>query len=223
MTHRLVMRKRFGNLWFWANDLITPHSYMVGQVARRLGARSIHDRWDWVIRNIRYPFGDPAWNDTHQYQAFWRRTWFGRAPLVVYRQNDYWSYPDEVLRDGTGDCKDSAALLTSLLRRALGPDQVYLSAGWYHDHGQRHLHAWTTIFLPDGTPLALDTTYSRPLPPGRWVTESPHYVPIWRVNDQGTRILKPHDIRPAYGRQIRIVTDVTQASTAHLQNQYAGA
>lgn len=218
----VILRKRFGPLWFDVQDLITPQTYMMQQLMRRLGRRTVHSYWDWVIRHIAYPFGNPAWNDEHRQQAYWRPTWFGRAPRFVYRQMDYWEYPDEVLRDRVGDCKDSAALLTSMLRWVLSPRQVYMSVGWYHDHRHRHLHSWTTIFLPDGTPLALDTTYSRPLPAHQWVLEAPHYRPLWRANDQRTRILHPHEAQRTYGSDLRLQASAQVFTRSYTDSEAKG-
>lgn len=202
---QVILRKRFGNYWFGVNELIQPHGYMVQEMARRLGPMTVHAYWNWVITHVQYPYGHIAWDDQHREQAFWRPTWFGRAPLFTYHQADYWAFPGEVLRDGVGDCKDTAALLTSFLRRSLKPNQVYMSVGWYNDGHQRHLHAWTTVFLPNGTPLALDTTYPRPLGRHEWVTEAPHYVPFWRANDARTVLINPHAAHQAYGHNIRII------------------
>lgn len=201
----IILRKRYGPQWFRANALIQPDDWMVEQIAARFQHPSVHAVWDWVITHIRYPWGALAWSDHHTAQAFWRPGLFGRRPQFRYSQRDYWSMPGEVLRDRVGDCKDSAVLLTSLLRHWLGPRQVYLSAGRYQDQHTAHLHAWTTIFLPDGTPLALDTTYPHPLPADIWVTESPHYLPFWRCNEARTVLCRPQAARRAYGRDLRIV------------------
>lgn len=217
----VALRKRYGAYWFRVNELIQPHTLMVDRLMHQLGPRPIHTYWDWVITHIRYPYGQIAWDDHHTERAFWRPTWFGRAPLFLYQQNDYWAFPGEVLRDRVGDCKDSAALLTSMLRHRLGPRQVYMSVGYYlGDHGHRHLHAWTTIFLPDGTPLALDTTYSRPLPRDQWVLETPHYLPFWRANEVRTVLLRPDLARKAYGHDLALVP-AREASARLTPTRYA--
>lgn len=202
MRH-VVLRKRYGQYWFRVNELIQPHTYLVDRLMAQLGTQPVHAYWDWVIRHITYPYGHPAWDDQHREQAYWRPALFGRAPLFVYVQRDYWEFPGEVLRDRVGDCKDSAALLTSMLRHVLTDRQVFMSVGYYQDHGRHHLHAWTTLFLPNGTPLALDTTYARPLPSTVWVTESPHYIPFWRANDHRTRVIRPDLAQQAYGPDLR--------------------
>lgn len=114
------------------------------------------------------------------------------------------------------NCKDSAALLTSMLRHVLTDRQVYMSVGYYQDRGHHHLHAWTTIFLPDGTPLALDTTYKTPLAMTEWVTETPHYQPFWRANDHRTRVLQPVLARQAYGADLRLEASASQATTRYV-------
>jgi len=117
------------------------------------------------------------------------------------------------------DCKGSAALLTSLLRHRLGPDQVFMSVGLYYpDRQAAFLHAWTTVFLPDGTPLALDSTYPRPLPADVWVREAPRYRPFWRANDRVTVVLRPDLAQRYYGRDLRLV----QASASVRQTRYVG-
>ena len=211
----VILRKRYGNYWFRVNELVQPHTYLVDQVMHRLGTQPVHTYWDWVIRHITYPYGHPAWDDLHTEQAFWRPTLFGRRPKFFYRQADYWEFPGEVLRDRVGDCKDSAALLTSMLRHVLTDRQVYMSVGYYHDHGAHHLHAWTTIFLPDGTPLALDTTYPHPLAMTEWVTETPHYQPFWRANDHRTRVLQPVLARQAYGADLRLEASASRSTTRY--------
>lgn len=219
MGSDILLRKRYGNQWFRVNALIQPDDWMVEQIAHQLRATSVHGTWDWVITHIRYPWGQLGWSDTHTMQAFWLPSLWGKRPQVRYTQADFWSMPGEVLRDRTGDCKDSAALLTSLLRHSLSERQVYMSVGLYVGQGRRHLHAWTTIFLPDGTPLALDTTYPRPLPPAVWVTEQPHYIPFWRANDQRSLILKPQLARHYYGGDLRLI----QASASPSVRCYAHA
>lgn len=200
----IVLRKRFGAQWFRVNALVQPNDWMVEQVAAQLRGRSVHAVWDWVIEHIAYPWGQLGWSDIHSMEAFWRPGLFGRRPRFRYAQRDYWSMPGEVLRDRMGDCKDSAALLTSLLRHQLGPRQVYMSVGQYRDAHACYLHAWTTIFLQDGTPLALDTTYPRPIRSDLWITESPHYHPFWRANDHHTVLLDPAAARQAYGADLQM-------------------
>lgn len=201
----ILLRKRYGNQWFRVNALIQPQDWMVEQVDRQLAGASVHGVWDWVIQHIEYPWGRLAWSDWHQMSAFWLPTLWGRRTRFRYRQDDFWSMPGEVLRDRVDDCKGSAVLLTSLLRHQLSPRQVYMSVGYYHEGHRRLLHAWTTIFLPDGTPLALDGTYPTPLPPGVWVREDPHYIPFWRANDCQTVILRPSLAQQVYGRDLRLV------------------
>lgn len=212
----IILRKRFGNYWFRVNELIQPHTYLVDRLMDRLHYATVHEYWDWVIRHVEYPYGHPAWDDLHKESAFWRPTLFGRAPRFAYVQPDYWALPGEVLRDRVGDCTDSSALLTSMLRHFLSDKQVYMSVGWYENRGKRHLHAWTTLFLPDGRPLALDTTYERPLPAHRWILESPHYQPFWRANDRRTLVLQPIMAQDAYRGDLRI-----QASAPSKAIRYA--
>ncbi|MBA7468414.1 hypothetical protein ES707_03664 [subsurface metagenome] len=50
---------------------------------------------------------------------------------------EFWKSPSEVLASGTGDCEDSANLLTSLLR--CGGLNAYTALGEYQGYG----HAWT--------------------------------------------------------------------------------
>ena len=215
----VVLRKRYGNQWFRINQLIQPHDYMVDRLMQSLPRRTVHGYWDWVIAHIQYPWGQLAWSDTHAMQAFWLPGLLGRRVRLRYSQPDFWSMPGEVLRDRVGDCKDGAVLVTSMLRHVLTETQVYMSVGWYTDAHQHHLHAWTTIFLPDGTPLALDTTYPHPLTPGQWVRESPHYRPFWRANDRRTLVLDAKAAQRAYGPNLRI----TQASAHVFETDYAQA
>ncbi len=215
----VVLRKRYGNQWFRVNQLIQPHDFMVDHLMQTLPRRTIHGYWDWVISHIQYPWGPLSWSDTHQMQAYWLPGLLGRRVRLRYSQPDFWSMPGEVLRDRVGDCKDGSVLLTSMLRHVLTEAQVYMSVGWYADDHQRHLHAWTTIFLPDGTPLALDTTYPHPLPARQWVREFPHYRPFWRANDRRTLLIDVPGARHAYGSNIRII----EASAPISETLYAHA
>lgn len=200
----IILRKRYGNQWVRVNSFIQPHDWMVEQLIQGpLRGASIHEVWDWVIQHIAYPWGRTSWNDWHQMQAYWRQGLFGRTPKFRYHQPDFWSYPGEVLRDRMDDCKGSAALLTSLLRHGIASDRIYMSVGYYRNGRQMHLHAWTTVFM-GRTPYALDSTYPRPLPVHEWITESPHYRPFWRANDQRTVLLEPETARRVYGHDLRI-------------------
>lgn len=91
---------------------------------------------------------------------------FGPDPWSLYNfvcQNvqyvadigEFWKSPSEVLASDTGDCEDSANLLTSLLR--CGGLNAYTALGEYQGYG----HAWT---VQNG--FIYETTYTsaRPTP-----------------------------------------------------------
>jgi len=201
---RVLLARRYGAEWLDVREFVRPHTVMVDAVVRRHGPRTVHGWWTWVATTIRYPFGAPAWEDLHVEQAYWRPVGRGgRSPLFRYVQPDYWEYPSETLRDGVGDCKDTAILLTSILRHLLPPDQVVVSVGWFTTPTRRFLHAWTTVRIR-GRLMALDTTINPPPPPGWWIPEHPHYRPFFRFNDQRTWLLDPAAARAAYGTTIHI-------------------
>ena len=85
------------------------------------------------------------------------KLWDWVCQAVQYRSDDgeWWSFPGETIRKLTGDCDDSATLLTSLLRSA-GLD-AYTVVGSYRGFG----HAWVEL---DGKLLETTYTYAHDVP-----------------------------------------------------------
>jgi hypothetical protein len=99
--------------------------------------------WDWVCRHVSYRSDD----------------------------GEYWYFPNEVLSEAkpTGDCDDTANLLTSMLRAA--GFNAYTVAGSYRGFG----HAWTEL---DGEILETTYTYAHP------VADPQNYRAYAKFNDQ---------------------------------------
>ena len=99
--------------------------------------------WDWVCHHVSYSSDD----------------------------GEYWYFPGEVLSQAkpTGDCDDSANLLTSMLRGA--GFNAYTVVGSYHGFG----HAWTEL---DGEILETTYTFAHPAP------DSQNYRAYAKFNDQ---------------------------------------
>lgn len=67
--------------------------------------------------------------------------WVSRVVEYQLEQGEFWSYPEEAIAAGVGDCDDAAILLCSVLRNYLGPDEVFVVVGTHNSEG----HAWVTV------------------------------------------------------------------------------
>jgi hypothetical protein len=187
----VVVRRRYGQEWVDVRDFVRPYDYMVRRQVAAIGRGrrpSIKDLWDWQIRNIRYPWGPAGVADGHLEMRFPLP-----LPRYIQWQGDWWGYPSETLRDRTGDCDDSTALLASMLRCA-GYD-AWFTVGWWV-HGDSYLgHTW--VSLPrEGRWQVLETTLLRPLPDGVVVWEGGPYVPAFRFTDTQVSVIRSPDIPP---------------------------
>lgn len=209
LTVPVAVRKRFGNEWTDVRDFIRPRDFMVRNVLASRSSWSVVDAWRWVIENIHYPEGEGGLVDQHTVSAY--QPCSGLLCAVVgalvpkrrYSTMDFWNFPAETLRDGIGDCEDSAFLLTSMLR-SLYPDMpVYATVGFFDEFG----HVWTSV-NQSGNWLILDTTLPRlpsTIPDERTVTR---YRPIFRVNEEEVLVETDEFIVPermhTLGKDIRV-------------------
>lgn len=107
-------------------------------------------------------------------------------PGISYETLDFWNFPAETLRDGVGDCEDTAILLCSILRTKLSEDDVFVSAGLFKGYG----HAWVTVLNNNGKPITLETTGSNIIRLSSSLMEGEPYEPIVRFNDKKVIELK---------------------------------
>lgn len=101
-------------------------------------------------------------------------------PALTYETLDFWNFPSETLRDGIGDCEDTAILLCSILRNMLSEDEVFVTGGLFKGFG----HAWVTIINNVGEPIILETTGNNVVMVDTSLIENLPYEPIIRFNDK---------------------------------------
>ena len=122
---QVLVEVRSPGEWHDIRDFIHPMDPRVQQIYHQVGP----DAWallDWVCRNIDY---------SHDNGEFWR-------------------FPSETIRNKSGDCDDTAILLSSLL---LNFTDCYVAVGTYRGYG----HAWG---VKDSQILESTYTYARPVP-----------------------------------------------------------
>jgi len=106
-------------------DFVQPDNPDVLAIFSRVGP-NYWSLYDWVCRNISY-----------------RRD-----------VGEWWSWPWETIKRGTGDCEDTTILLTSLLRNFTG---AHVALGSFQGYG----HSWCQL---DGQILETTYTSARPVP-----------------------------------------------------------
>lgn len=183
-----VARKRFPGEEWDVRQFIQPMTPGVRRIASRLpDVDFIQAAWEWVVRNIRYPYGPQDTEDRHTLEAFLKPD---GSPKYRVTTDDFWSFPAETLAFGEGDCEDATFLLVSLLRTKLPPENVFATIGLFQDFG----HAWVTV-MDGSTPLVLETTPRRQ--DKMWfqrTAEGPPYYPFFRFNDQQVIIVRKFHI-----------------------------
>ena len=121
---QVLVEVRSPGEWHDIRDFIRPMVPRVQQIYHQVGP-DVWALFDWVCRNIDY---------THDIGEAWR-------------------FPSETIRAKSGDCEDSAILLTSLL---LNFTDCYVGVGTYRGYG----HAWG---VKDSQILESTYTYARPV------------------------------------------------------------
>lgn len=140
-------------VWYEIREFIQPDDPDVIALYHEIGP----DVWacvDWVCRNISYR--EDPW--------------------------EYWSFPAETIRQGSGDCEDSAFLTCSLLRNF---NNAYAVLGTLGGYG----HSWCVV---DGE--ILETTYSSSGP----VPDPENYKPYVLLNEQEVIELWPGALRDVF-------------------------
>lgn len=169
-----AVSKRLGGELLDVREFVRPDTYMISELLRRENFLTPEQAWAWVLANIRYPWGPEETQDYHILYGYWRPD--RPAPRLAYRTDDYWNFPSETLRDGVGDCEDTAILLVSILRRRFPGLPAYVTVGYYQGYG----HVWVGLFR-DGQWRVLDTTLRRPVPPP---VEGPPYRALFRFHER---------------------------------------
>lgn len=178
----IVVKRRMGNELTDVREFIRPDDFMVAQLVDSKATWNILEAWEWVLKNVTYPYAVAGSPDHHSYSAY------GLASIPIlgpflgsrrYSVSDFWSFPAETLRDMVGDCEDSSFLLTSMLKRIDPTMQVFSTVGYFEEYG----HVWTSI-LYNGEWLVLDTTLTEIPAAIPTETSRPEYKPLFRFNDK---------------------------------------
>lgn len=181
LGNRILVQRRFGDEQWDVREFVRPDTFMIETICQEIpfGNAPFHE-WAWVVSNIAYPRAGRWGPDLH------RRLSYGGpfAAQIQYVSTDYWNLPSETLRDGRGDCEDTAILLTSLLMCRYPNAAYYVTIGYLEDPKSKELlgHAWTTDLRTPGRPTVWDTTVGQPLPKWAGVPEKLPYVPVFRFN-----------------------------------------
>lgn len=121
----------------WLSSFITPDAADIEVLYNKLtvGLDNVVDKitacWEWVANEVKY---------VHFVKA---KTWIEGKVSV---QNDYWMEPTTTIHIRRGNCAVKSFLLTSLLRHALPPNQVYCALGNLYN-GKPGGHAWVNVEL----------------------------------------------------------------------------
>lgn len=171
----IVVAKRYPGELHAVTEFVQPRSYMVLELAGKLpqGADALAAAaYRWIRSNIRYPPGPAPVADWHYQESFALRfSWPRPVPMFRRSSRDFWQFPAETLALRTGDCEDQAILLCSLLRTAVGPQEVFVTIGEYAGFG----HAWV-LYRGRVLDTALDAgVFMAP--------EQSPYRPWFRFND----------------------------------------
>ena len=183
-----VVRKRFPGEEWDIRQFVQPLTPGVRRIAARLPKENfVRAAWEWVVKNIRYPYGPRETEDRHTLEAYIKPDGSPRFRVTV---DDFWSFPAETLAFGEGDCEDATFLLVSILRTRLPADMVYATIGIFKNFG----HAWVTVM--DGkTPLVLETTPKRRNRMRfKKRQERPPYYPFFRFNDRKVVVVRKFHI-----------------------------
>ena len=175
------VRKRYGGEWLDIREFVRPQTLMVRDLARSL-PQDLAAVWGWVVRNVRYPLGSDDILDLHQEGRYLTDSgdW-----LMQDETDEFWEYPSEVLRDRVADCEGTSALLVSLGRHFMGPEEIYCTVGTWNGFG----HVWVSVPRQWGWEV-LETTLDF-LPRVRPVEEQEPYRPILRFNDETAAWVRP--------------------------------
>jgi len=127
----------------WLTDFITPEASDVQELYSKL-TKGIYDVdkkiaacWHWVANQVKYVYfvkGKIWVGGTGERTSF----------REVSVQGDLWTMPSMTIQTKVGNCAVKSFLLTSLLRNALPPNQVYCALGNLYN-GKPGGHAWVAI------------------------------------------------------------------------------
>lgn len=174
-----IVQVRFGDEANWVTSFIQPNAPAVLALVREkpvdVDPVSYFSRWIWA--NVNYPTS-PLAPDFHKLEGFRKAGWLAPAAIKLSTA-DFWQFPSETLGWSDawgrhwGDCEDSSAVLCSLLRNYLPPEDVYVAVGnvsifphaWLK---VRHLGAWGLIetttphnrLLPEAQPYAVKAIFN---------------------------------------------------------------
>jgi transglutaminase-like putative cysteine protease len=155
----------------WLKDYVTPDEPDITMLWNSLTGNSIilHDKimaaWDWVATQVAYKSFISAEIRVEGKESY---------------QRDYWQSPAMCSKTHVGNCANKAFLLTSLLRNAMQPFEVYCVLGnLYNGHASGH--AWVEVEL-GGQSWIVEATradVSMVL-----ASEAKRYEPVHYFNDQ---------------------------------------
>jgi transglutaminase-like putative cysteine protease len=168
----------------WLTDYITPEALDVRVLFEEISEQNegignvVEACRRWVAEQVKYV-------------QFVKGKIFINGKVSI--QNDLWNMPSLTAKVKVGNCANKSFLLTSLLRNAMGPDEVYCVLGNLYN-GKAGGHAWVEVKI-NGQYYILESTQPRaPIVPA---SNLDRYEEVHYFNDQnifaipGKTVLQP--------------------------------
>ena len=180
---------------------------------------AIHQLWDFVCRQIKYP---KTMSDRHVMSAYPTKSVFGSGYEFKQASDDFWQFPSETIAWGIGDCADTSNLLVSIASNFVPSERLYVVVGEVIDGIG---HAWVEYFpLYNEKGFILETTLTQAPKQeagsriaGRIADRSYHeYDQYWRYNAnilEGEPVIPNKTSRVIRQRAIQQLWDVPVKGT----------